>query len=36
MRKDEVGPSKAKAHEITLSLIKQRQGVEEVSMGSPK
>ncbi len=30
-----MGPSKAKAHERTFSLVKQRKGVDEVNMGSP-
>jgi len=34
-RKDEAGLSKAKAHEKTPSLIKQRKGMDEVNMGSP-
>jgi len=34
MRKDEMGPSKAKAHERIFSLVKQRKGVDEVNMGS--
>jgi hypothetical protein len=34
MKKDEVGPSKARAHERTPSFIKQRQGMDEVNMGS--
>jgi hypothetical protein len=33
--KDDVGPSKAKAHERTFYLIKQRKGVDEVNMDSP-
>jgi hypothetical protein len=35
MGKDEVGSSKAKAHERTLSPIKQRKGLDKVSVGSP-
>jgi hypothetical protein len=34
-RKDEVSSSKAKAHERTPSFVKQRKGMDEVSMGSP-
>lgn len=34
-RKDEVGPNQKKAHERTLSLVKKRKGVDEVSVGSP-
>jgi hypothetical protein len=34
-RKDEVGLSKAKAHEKTPSFIKQRKGVDETNVGSP-
>jgi hypothetical protein len=34
MQKDEVGPSKAKSHEKTPSLVKQRKGVDEVNVGS--
>jgi hypothetical protein len=34
MGKDEIGSSKAKAHERTLSLIKQRKGMDEVNVGS--
>jgi hypothetical protein len=33
-RKDEVGPSKAKAHEKTPCLVKQRKGMDEVNVGS--
>jgi len=33
-RKDEASPSKARAHARTPSLVKQRKGVDEVSMGS--
>ncbi len=35
MRKDEAGSSKAKAHERTPSLVKQRKGMDKVNMGSP-
>jgi hypothetical protein len=34
MRKDEASSNKAKAHERIPSLIKQREGVDEVSVGS--
>jgi hypothetical protein len=34
MGKDEVGSSKAKAHERTPSPIKQKKGMDEVSVGS--
>ncbi|CAK9215101.1 unnamed protein product [Sphagnum troendelagicum] len=34
-RKDEVGLSKAKAHEKTPSFIKQTKGVDEMNVGSP-
>ncbi len=34
-RKDEAGPSKARAHDRTPSLVKQRKGVDEVSVDSP-
>jgi hypothetical protein len=32
---DEVGPSKARAHERTPSVVKQWKGVDEVNVGSP-
>jgi hypothetical protein len=35
MRKDEVSLSKTRAHGRTLSPIKQRKGVDEMSMDSP-
>jgi hypothetical protein len=35
MKKDDMGLSKAKAHEKTPSLVKQRKGVDEMNMGSP-
>jgi hypothetical protein len=33
--RDEVGPSKTKAHEKTSSHVKQRKGVDEVNVSSP-
>jgi hypothetical protein len=35
MRKDEAGLNKTRAHGIIPSPIKQRKGVDEMSMGSP-
>ncbi len=35
MGKDEASPSKARAHERNPSFVKQRKGVDEVSVGSP-